>query len=147
MAFARDDGVGGLVKYGEQGPDRRAIRVAELDQQVDVGNRHVGLAREPVQGFERTAGGDHEVEPFVLEVASVDGEKEGCRRPVDLAVEKKKRIELCARRRAETAIYFTSTARSTGRRHPSFSPSTEATSRTKGSTSSSISPPAVRSKP
>ena len=30
MAFARDDGVRGLVKYGEQGPDRRASRVAEL---------------------------------------------------------------------------------------------------------------------
>ena len=100
MAFARDDGVRGLVKYGEQGLDRRAVRVAELDQQVDVGNRHVGLAgREPVQGFERTAGGDidDDVEPFVLEVALVDGEEEGRRRPVDLAVERKMNRGLGAR--------------------------------------------------
>ena len=91
-AFARDDGVRGLVKHDEQGLDRRAgIAVAELDERVDVGDTHVVDVRcQPADGFERAGGRgiDAHVEPFGLEVALVDGEEEGRRRSVDLAVER-----------------------------------------------------------
>ena len=66
------------------------IRVAELDQRVDVAEAHlVGAGGDAVDRLERARRGvDGDVEPFGLEVALVDRDQERRRRAFELAVER-----------------------------------------------------------